>query len=1111
MHILLVEDNPIDVRLVRRMLAQGQPRPYELVEATTIQEALDLLQQESVGVILLDLSLPDCRGLETFTKISEQAPDTPVIVITALEDVEFAASAIKQGAQDYLVKGQLDRNLLTRSIRYALERKKTVQALQEGKALLNSIFEAAPIGIGMVRDRVITSVNKRLLVILGYKAQELVGKESRILYPDRYEHERVGRVKYGQIARHGLGSVETRVITKEGRILDVLLSSTPLNPDDHAEGMVFTLMDISQRKQAQAMVQRELEVNRALSRLYNPLVSPESSIGDIARVVLEQARALTHSSHGYVGTIDPQTSDLVAHTFTDMLQGSCTVVPEQQRVIFSMDSQGLYPAMWGHALNTREPFYTNDPGKHPARKGMPQGHIPIEQFLSVPVLLGGEVVGQIALANTEGEYTDQDLETVGRIGGYYALAIQRMRYEEELKALTVRLEQRVRQRTYQLEVASGLALTLSAALNYEDLFSLMMEHLDQVVGYDVAASLFKVDGGYQLYVQSRCPLDNALYDRIKSWMIETMTGLGVSRSLVRTKIIRASTLDSLIDFDTTAPIDRLGSSFDVPLVVGKEREVGGLLYVGAQAENKFSSEQIELLRSMAGQMATTIERLRELIESEKARLSSLLENLPIGVVLLDSGQCIVEANPVARECLKILHYNGTGTRLTALGGLPVEALYEVPPKGMSRHEIAAPGPPQRHFLATALRIHAGPLAGGSVLTVREITEDKQVEERARQQDRLAAVGQLAAGIAHDFNNLLTAIGGYGELILNDTETSPTTRKRAGIIKDQVERAANLIRQILDFSRKSLASLEPLDLASFLKETVKLLDRTLKESIHIELHIEQGMYLVRGDPAGLQQVITNLAVNAQQAMPEGGELRISLKHRPPDHDQKGEEAGQNGWHLLSVQDTGSGIPARVMDKVFDPFFTTKQAGEGTGLGLSQVYGIVGQHKGFIELESEEGLGTTVTLLLPALPADRLDRRRITQETPLGRGETILLVEDEPLVLQMGADLLDSLEYKTLTATNGEEAVRVFASEGQNIDLVITDVVMPRMGGLELIRVLKEMGSEVPVIVWTGYPLGKSQEELGSLNVAGWIMKPPRRTELAGKIRQVLDKAGEENGS
>ncbi len=390
---------------------------------------------------------------------------------------------------------------------------------------------------------------------------------------------------------------------------------------------------------------------------------------------------------------------------------------------------------------------------------------------------------------------------------------------------------------------------------------------------------------------------------------------------------------------------------------------------------------------------------------------------------------------------------------------------------------------------------------------KALTELKDTQQQVLQQERLAAVGQLAAGMAHDFNNLLTSIIGFTELMLMSLDMPEATRQHhLDRILKQAQRGAHLVHQILDFSRTSICQPRPFNLVPFLKESIQLLRRTIPENICIDLEINLTTCPINADITQIQQVITNLAVNARDAMPAGGELKLGLTRftLAPDAPPPCSNMPSGEWVVLSVSDIGQGIPPDNLPHIFEPFFTTKTVGEGTGLGLAQVYGIIKQHRGYIEVSSQEGQGTKFVIYLPALMADwETTSAHPTSEIALGHGETILLVEDEAEVVKVGQAMLESLGYQVLTATNGQEALKLYPARREEIDLVLTDMVMPEIDGVTLFQTLKLQFPDVRVVVMTGYPLvGGEAENLLSQGINGWLQKPLNLSQLSQVISQVV---------
>ncbi|MCB9418285.1 MAG: response regulator [Ardenticatenaceae bacterium] len=386
-----------------------------------------------------------------------------------------------------------------------------------------------------------------------------------------------------------------------------------------------------------------------------------------------------------------------------------------------------------------------------------------------------------------------------------------------------------------------------------------------------------------------------------------------------------------------------------------------------------------------------------------------------------------------------------------------------------------------------------------------LTKLKDTQEQMLHQERLATVGQLAAGIAHDFNNILAAIVLYTEMSLRSQELPSRIQKYLKVIGQQADHATHLIQQILDFSRRAMIEQRPLDIDALLKESVKLLQRTLAGNILVDLSIEPGQYTINADPTRIQQAITNLALNAQNAMPNGGNLHITLNkiiHATINCIDCGQVIGGD-WVELTISDNGKGIPPDVLPHIFEPFFTTR-APIGHGLGLAQVYGIVKQHEGHIEVITEVGKGTTFKLYWPALLAATQELEpTLSIQTLQGKGQTILVVEDNTTIRTALADVLEALGYQILSAANGQKALAVCEQHKNEIDLIISDWVMPSMGGLEFMRQLEANYQAIKVVILSGHPLDESAKKVMPKQIVGWLLKPPNLEQLAQAVSQALE--------
>lgn len=402
-------------------------------------------------------------------------------------------------------------------------------------------------------------------------------------------------------------------------------------------------------------------------------------------------------------------------------------------------------------------------------------------------------------------------------------------------------------------------------------------------------------------------------------------------------------------------------------------------------------------------------------------------------------------------------------------------------------------------------------AGALLLNFLDTTEQKNLEEQFAQSQKMQAVGQLAGGVAHDFNNLLTAMIGFCDLLLSRHGPGDPSFADIMQIKQNANRAANLVRQLLAFSRRQTLQPKIINITDALAEMSNLLRRLIGEKIDLKVSHGRDIGLVKVDPGQLDQVIINLVVNARDAMAaNGGTLTVQTGTEIVDEARNtGTELIPPGDYIrIEVSDTGIGIPKDNLTRIFEPFFSTKQRGEGTGLGLSTVYGIVKQTGGFVAVQSEPGVGTTFTIYLPhyeATEEELAETRAVAEEAPsrdlTGTG-AILLVEDEDAVRTFGARALRGKGYDVLEANNGDNALEVLAKTDKTIDLVISDVVMPGIDGPTLIRMLREKRPDLRVIFISGYAEDTYRDELDEENGVHFLPKPFSLKDLATKVKEVL---------
>ena len=1027
-------------------------------------------------------------------------------------------------------------------------------ACHDRDEVLRGILRVAPAGIGVVVDRVFSEVNDRFCEMIGYSREELLGRSARMIYPTDEDYEYVGRVKYSQIAETGTGSVETRFRRSDGRILDILLSSTLLDAADPLKGVAFTAFDITAAKVAQRAV---AENEKFLSSVF-------SSVQDGISVLDTDLRILQ---------VNPTMERWYAHSMPlegrfcyDAYHGApapCKVCPSRRSIENGLPQQDIVPLV--------------------GSDGSVSGWLDLFSFPMIDQATG-EVTGVIEYvrdisarvrAETELRRERDLLRSIAEAG---PAGIAVMNGTGEIEFVNARLAQimgipreglvgrNCTRPGWQFRNPDGTPMASDR----------MAFNRAARTGLPVYGSLhlLEFEGGRRgLFSMNASPiLDSAgRVERVVASIEDVTERHSAAEALRRSEQFSRALIDeSPIGISVRSSTGRLllynkawqrlwaMSDSDIRADMETEREAlkldqrdgylrgwasevirvyteGGVLHIPEaptkaqkRGSAKWVSQHFYAIPDASGNVDRVV-ILTENITQRKTAELALRESEERYRALAEAAQDLIFV--VDRED-RILYVNSTGAASvgvepSGLVGRHRSEVFSAPTSGHqadSLSRVFASGEPLyaesetdfpggKLFLGTwltPLRDSSGKVE--AVLGVsRDITGQKLSEEKERSlQEQLAhaqrmeSIGRLAGGVAHDFNNLLTVILGHLELLMADLPPHETPlRISLQEIQNAAGKAKDLTGQLLAFGRRQILVKKPLDLNEMVLGFAGILRRLIGEDIEVSTSLGEDMEPVSADPSQMEQVLMNLAVNARDAMPLGGRLAIATCSAAV-REEQAEAVGilPGKYSLLSVGDTGTGMEAETAARIFEPFFTTKEVGRGTGLGLSTVYGIVKQHGGHVTVDSQPGRGSLFTVYLPVASTAEKSSEDVTPLHSIDEeSRVVLVVEDDVSVRQLVCRMLRDAGFEAIECGEALQAPGM-AEAAEKLDLVVTDVVMPGLSGSQVFQQISSIRPGVRVLFISGYT-GDVLAQYGvSDRGVGFLQKPFTTQTFLRKVHEVL---------